>query len=144
MSREIRPVAIGWEHPRNPGTYTDGSPRFAPLHSRDALRAHLESYAGNPADWGHEAPDPADYMPEIPEGSAYGWALYETVSEGTPCSPTFGTKGELAAWLASRHAGRARMAPEVAATFVEQGWAPSFYSSPQTGFISGMEWVGRS
>lgn len=35
--REVRPVKIGWEHPRDPGTYSDGSPRYRPLFSRADL-----------------------------------------------------------------------------------------------------------
>jgi hypothetical protein len=144
MSRGVRPVALDWEHPRNPGTYSDGSPHYRPLHSREDLRRHLEDYAENPGDWEDGLPEPADYMPEIPEGTPYGWQYYETVTEGTPCSPVCATKEDLAAWLSSPEAGRERMSPDVAARFVAQGWAPSFVSTPQTGFIRGTEWVGRS
>jgi hypothetical protein len=37
-------------------------------------------------------------MPDFPEGTATGWQLYETTSEGTPVSPIFATAEELAAW----------------------------------------------
>lgn len=141
MSREVRPVALDWEHPRNPGTYSDGSPRYVPLGSREDLRRHLESFARDPEDWDNEAPDPANYMPEIPEGTPFGWQYYETVSEGSPISPVCATKEELAAWLSSPEAGRERMAPDVAARFVEQGWAPSFVMSGGK-LMSGPEWVG--
>ncbi len=144
MSREVRPVAIGWEHPRRPGTYSDGSPRYVPLHSREDLRIHLQDFAKDPESWENTPPDPADYMPEIPEGAPYGWCYYETVTEGTPCPPVSASKDELAAWLSSPEAGRDRLAPDVAARFVNQGWAPTFYSSPETGFIKGTEWIGSS
>lgn len=143
MSREIRPVALDWEHPLAGGTYSDGSPRYVPLHSREDLLMNLKDYAASPEDW-DEAPDPADYMPEIPEGSPFGWQMYETVSEGSPVSPVCATKDGLAAWLSSPAAGREQVSPEVAARFVDAGWAPSFFSSPQTGFISGVEFVGRA
>jgi hypothetical protein len=42
--------------------------------------------------------DPADYMPEMREGTPYGFQLYETTTEGTPVSPVFATLEELAAW----------------------------------------------
>lgn len=141
MGREVRPVAFDWEHPREFGTYSDGSPRFVPLQSREDLKFALQSYAEHPEDWEDGAPDPAGYMPEIPEGAPYGWCFYETVTEGTPVSPVFATKDELAAWLSSPAAGRDRMAPDVAARFVEQGWAPSFVSSGGQ-FMRGTDWVG--
>jgi hypothetical protein len=142
MSREVRPVALDWEHPRNPGTYSDGRPRYIPLYSRDALRHHLEYNAEHPDDDEPIEIDLDDYMPEIPEGTPYGWQLYQTVSEGSPVSPVFATKELLAGWLSSPAAGRDQVAPDVAARFVAEGWAPSFYSSPETGFVSGVEWVG--
>jgi hypothetical protein len=96
--REVRPVAIGWEHPQLGGAYSNGSPRYAGLFSRDDLRRHIENNA--------EATDPedvfeideADYMPPIPEGEPFAWMLYETTSEGTPLSPPFATLEELADW----------------------------------------------
>lgn len=143
MGREVRPVALGWEHPCDPGTYSDGSPRYQPLHSRESLRHRLEWRAEHPDDEDEQEPiDPADYMPEMAEATPYGWQLYETVSEGTPLSPVCATKDELAAWMSSPAAGQERRAPDVAARFVAEGWAPSFFSSPQTGFVSGVEWVG--
>jgi hypothetical protein len=98
LGREVRPVAIGWEHPRRPGTYSDGSPRYRPLHSREDLRLHLEDFHDNPGDWEDGHPDLDDYMPPIPEGHPYQFMLYETTSEGSPLSPAFGTLEELAAW----------------------------------------------
>lgn len=143
MSREVRPVALDWEHPRLPGTYSDGSPRYLGLNSRESLRFRLEWNAKHPDDEDAQEPvDLSEYMPEIPEGTPYGWQLYETVSEGSPVSPVCATKDELAAWMSSPAAGRERVSPDVAAKFVKEGWAPSFFMSPQTGFVSGVEWVG--
>jgi hypothetical protein len=141
MSREVRPVALGWEHPRQGGYYSDGSIRYVPLHSREALARHLEDYAENPGDW-DRPPDPADYMPEISEDAPRGWQYYETVTEGSPISPVCATKEELTAWLSSPAAGDERLSPDAAAKFVAAGWAPSAYSSPETGFIRGNEWIG--
>lgn len=141
MSREVRPVALDWEHPVA-GSYYDGSPRYVPLHSREDLRLHLEDYHDNPEDREDGPPDPADYMPPIPEGHPYGWQLYETVSEGSPLSPVCASKDDLAAWMSSPAAGRDRVAPGVAAKFVAKGWAPSFGSGPHGGLVSGVEWIG--
>ena len=93
--REVRPVAAGWEHPRDPGTYRDGSPRYRPLFSRADLLERL-AHPGDYADCGEL--DLADYMPEIPEGAPFLWVLYETTTEGTPASPGFATLEELASW----------------------------------------------
>lgn len=96
MSREVRAIAAGWEHPRGPGAYASGKPRYRPLYSRDSLRLHQQWHADDPDEWGE--PDPAGYMPEIPEGAPFRWVLYETVTEGTPQSPPFETLEELANW----------------------------------------------
>lgn len=143
MGREVRPVKLDWEHPREPGTYSDGSPRYIPLYSRESLRFRLEWNAEHPDDEDAREPvDLAEYMPEIPEGAPYGWQLYETVSEGTPLSPVFAAKDELAAWMSDPARGRDWVPPGVAAKFVAEEWTPSFIMSPQAGFMSGVEWVG--
>ena len=142
MSREIRAVALDWEHPRYPSTYTDGSPRYRPLHKRSWLQDDLKDFEANPHDWDNVRPDPADYMPELKEGTPYGWQMYETVSEGSPVSPIFRTKAELAAWLSSAAAGRDQVSPASAAKFVEDGYAPSFVMMGGQ-LMSGVEAAGR-
>lgn len=142
MSREIRPVALDWEHPIDPGPpYGDGSPRYRPLYSREYLRFHLRDESEHPEDWPGGI-DRAEYMPEMREGTPYGWQMYQTVSEGSPVSPVFGTKEELAAWLSSPAAGDERVSPAAAAAFVADGWAPSFQFTPETGLVSGVEFGG--
>jgi hypothetical protein len=126
MSREIRPVALDWEHPQMGGTYYDGTPRYRALHSREDLLRHLDWNTENPDDLIEI--DPADYMPELKEGTPFGWQMYQTVSEGSPVSPVFATKDELAQWLSSPAAGREQCSPEAARKFTEDGWAPSFVS----------------
>jgi hypothetical protein len=97
--REVRPVAIGWEHPRLPGTYSNGKPRYRGLFSREDLRWRLEWNAAHPDDEdAAEDIDLDEYMPEIPEGEPFAWVLYETTSEGSPVSPPFATLEELADW----------------------------------------------
>jgi hypothetical protein len=96
--REVRRVPLDWKHPQEPGTYADGSPRYRPLFPRDRLADDIQAREDYPGDYEDYPLDMADYMPEIPEGTPLGYQLYETTSEGTPCSPVFGTLEELAAW----------------------------------------------
>lgn len=142
MSREIRAVAPGWQHPRDPGTYSDGSPRYRGLYKASELQTDLAVFEENPDKFDGVEPNPSQYMPELKEGTAYGWQMYETVSEGTPVSPIFATKDELAEWLSSPAAGRERVSVESAAKFVKDGWAPSFVSMGGT-FMSGVEAASR-
>src|ERR1039458_2637006 len=87
MGREVRPVPLDWEHPLTGDTYTNRKPRHVPLFSRANLRWTVEWNDKHPDD--AEEIDLADYMPEIPEETPYGYQLYETTSEGTPVSPVF-------------------------------------------------------
>ncbi|MEU3260994.1 hypothetical protein ABZ694_24930 [Streptomyces albidoflavus] len=73
-----------------------------------------------------------------------GWQLWETVSEGSPVSPVFATSDALAVWMSDPARGTRWVPQEAAAKFIADGWAPSFVSSPKTGVVSGVEWVGHS
>ncbi|MCK9901337.1 hypothetical protein [Glutamicibacter sp. V16R2B1] len=117
MSREIRRVALDWEHPRD-GFYPSGEIRYVSLSDRSSYFRELE-YA---REHGEPAPDPSDYMPTWNEGTPLGWCLYETVSEGTPVSPVFKTEQEFEDWLISTQ----NMSRAGAKQFIEDGWAPSF------------------
>lgn len=104
MSRSVRMVPRGWEHPRNErGNYK-------PLH---------DDYEENKAGWlaslaliGLQAtlddigtpPDQNDYMPTWEASECVLWMMYEECSEGTPISPGFETPEELARWLADNKA----------------------------------------
>ena len=94
----------------------------------------LEAYEGQRAEaeaWERSEP---------PMGT--GWQLWETVSEGSPVSPVFATSGELVAWMSDPDRGKDWLTPEAAGRFVSEGWAPTFVSTPETGFVSGAEFVG--
>jgi len=99
--------------------------------------ATLEAYEGQRAEaeaWEPQGPPKGD-----------GWQLWETVSEGSPVSPVFADAEGLAQWLASPAAKRDRLSSiEVARKFVSAGWALTFVSTPETGFVSGAEWVGQT
>lgn len=99
----------------------------------------LEKYEGQRAE--REAWEPSD----PPAGD--GWQLWQTVSEGGPISPVFAAPEDLARWMASPEytwgaSKHERISYESALAFVNAGWAPSFASKPQTGPMSGVEYVG--
>lgn len=102
-----------------------------------ACKGHgsIEKYEGQRAE--AEAWEPTD----PPEGD--GWQLWETVSEGSPVSPVFASADALAAWMSDPERGDRWVPQETAAKFIADGWAPSFVSTPATGLVSGVEWVGH-
>lgn len=80
---------------------------------------------------------------EPPKGD--GWQLWETVSEGSQCSPVFATAEELAKFLADggSHPLGAHPTYEQALAFVHKGSAPSMVMQDgQT--ESGVNFVGRT
>lgn len=78
---------------------------------------------------------------EPPSGD--GWQLWETVSEGSPISPVFASADELASWMSDPARGRSWVPGDVARRFIAEGWAPSLISTPETGVVSGVEFIGR-
>jgi hypothetical protein len=136
MGREIRRIPVGWEHPLdlhpnparppNEWDWTGQGRHFEPLLPRE----YMEDIDD----------EPSEYMPKWPEGTPLGYQLYETVTEGTPLSPSFATPEELADFLV----GRLRMFSDRAAALrlVNAGWAPSFVSNSQ-GIQPGYEWVAE-
>lgn len=152
MGREIRRTPVGWEHPlnRNPHPawgpdgwdWTGQGRHFKPLLDQTWGDAYTEWLNGKRAwesgedpdrakypeysyeDWHGRMPDPLDHRPAWPEGIELGYQLYETVTEGTPLSPSFATARELAAFLVeSLHMF---IDHDAALRFVDAGWAPSF------------------
>lgn len=118
----------------------DEWPDHEPVTVRDADHLHelLTAY--------HERqrPDRDDYMPDFPEGTATGWCMYETTSEGTPISPVFDTPEALARWLAdtgaSAFGGRTATYEQWLST-IRQGWAPSAVTIGGA-LLSGVEFEG--
>jgi hypothetical protein len=105
MGREVRRVPLDWEHPqyettewsREEGCYVLAT-RPKPLYPRSFYDDRMAEYENDPEDY--DRPSPDEHMPEFEEGTAVGWCMYETTSEGTPISPVFETPEELARWLA--------------------------------------------
>ena len=163
MGREIRMVPPNWEHPKieRPDYRTRRMVEaYQPLYDRPFGPAMEEWYsewkkweAGQRPDycdeeskgleyweWSGSPPDPKFYRPDWTAEQMTWYQLFETVSEGTPVSPPFCTKQELADYLAAngdfwdqararegRNGGQeAPWGREAANRFVfGAGWAPS-------------------
>lgn len=125
MGREIRMVPPNWEHPRHTQE-TDPSGglkigQYHPMFDRDFRNFAAEwnrstilwSQGKHPDqldetysvdeyefywEWVGDPPDRAYYRPEFKEEPTW-FQAYETVSEGTPVSPPFATREELAQYL---------------------------------------------
>lgn len=120
MGRRIRNVPPHWQHPEVDRAYGRIGPQ--PMFDETFAEAVVEWKAGftkwesgNDPDreeykrddgsyleyweWNNPPPDRAYYRPWKDEEATW-FQLWETVSEGTPVSPPFATKEELAAYLA--------------------------------------------
>ena len=153
MGREIRMVPPNWKHPdRDPNENPYRRAGLQPMHDQrfdERLAEWLESFdrirAGNTddferecyprglADWLQDVPAPhPDYYRPWKDEEATWFQLWETVSEGTPVSPPFATKEELADHLAAHgddwgaSEGKGGWGKDMAYKFVMgDGWAPS-------------------
>lgn len=158
MGREIRRVAPNWEHPTEDTLTLQGYRKvFRPLHD-EAYEDKIEEWITDRELWKKgehpdqrlesarsytyeayrsSAPQPEDYRPKWAPEEATWFQVYETVSEGTPCSPPFATKAEIVEWLVKHgdtwdKGGTVRSNPyaapwhrKVAEAFVQHEWAPS-------------------
>ena len=104
MSREVRMVPPGWEHPRN----ADGG--YVPLHGQ-TYEERLAELAELRAEYGEvddeeqrRYEDRAGCWPTFAPGTATRYVMYETCTEGTPISPPCATPEALARWLADHGA----------------------------------------
>ncbi len=123
MGRNVRKVPGNWQHPKdakglyiplfggpysvvaaqwdkdeqdwNNGFCDDGTGKLVELS---------DDQKGHPYSWyDDERPKAKDFMPEWPEEQRTHFMMYETTTEGTPISPTFETKEELAHWLTNNN-----------------------------------------
>ena len=165
MGREIRRVPPNWNHPTVMRSY--GREGKQPMHNETYAEARAEwleglrkweagedpdreSYKNDDGsyqdywEWSGSPPDRAYYRPWADDEATW-FQLWETVSEGTPVTPPFATKEELAQHLAeygdewdqSRAMkpdearlfgipfGKPGWGIERARAFVDVGWAPS-------------------
>ena len=95
MSREIRKVPAGWEHPR----YGEDEPvaRLRGRHRPQFEQTRTERAAADPE--AGQGDDAWYRPPELAGGDQV--QLYECTTEGTPLSPVFSTREELIEHLAA-------------------------------------------
>lgn len=100
MGRIVRRVPMAFDWPMNkiwPGymlSIYGAIERYYPDEDADALTAHFAQLIGCK----HEnVSDLAIFHPPTGEG----WQMWEDTSEGSPMSPVFATREELARWLAN-------------------------------------------
>lgn len=109
MSRELRKVSKGWEHPKK----ENGS--YQPMHEWSDHSCNCEYCSVN---------NEEDYMPK--PGEEFGYALYEGISEGTPLTPVFDTKEQLIAYLVKNgDFWGEKWTEQSARSAVEKGYTPS-------------------
>lgn len=130
MTRQLRRVPPGWEHPRT----AEG--HFIPLYDETYEQAELRWRLGcADGDWTADPSDPpnpdAAYWRPAWDQEPTWYQLYEEVTEGTPVTPAFGTLAELRAWLLE-HGERgaehcSRPTPAAVDALLRAGWAPSFW-----------------
>lgn len=126
MGREIRMVKADWQHPKNErghhipllgysfaeakADWDESAAKWSEGLIRDYATNGWESAGADILalgfdEWIGDEPDAANFMPQWPQAERTHYALYETVSEGTPLSPSFATPEELACWLAEHGEG---------------------------------------
>jgi len=173
MGREIRMVPPNWKHPcyaKDNAPQSNLVGEYIPMHDRDyetvanqwvdscirwAKGEHEDQMGENPATckyyWEQDGnpPDRESYRPNFAVEPTW-FQIYETVTEGTPVSPPFATKQELARYLsengdfAYQH-GYRDISPkptyEQALKFIEQGFVLSMTFSPESGLRSNYDTV---
>lgn len=92
MGREVRKVPANWKHPKN------GRGHYQPMF-QESYEEALRDYNQNPEDYDYQEPDSRHYNAYYNASEATHYQVYETVSEGTPVSPVFATREELARYL---------------------------------------------
>jgi len=151
MGREIRMVPPNWQHPKRVCHHRnldgrpwcdeareDGGLCYQPMHDEDFASAAAEwkeefaKYDPSEHDgsefweWHGSPPDREYYRSEAwTESEATHFQIYETVSEGTPVSPVFASRDELAAWLIANGTSA-----EAAKKFAETGFCFSMMFGP--------------
>ena len=120
MGWEVRKVPADWQHPKG----AQGG--YVPLYDGKSLFEETVEWDGGAAkwleglrddfdggwvprekddgdtyeEWAGARPEPNEYTPIWSDEQRTHFMLYEDVSEGTPISPAFTTREELARWLA--------------------------------------------
>ena len=155
MSRELRRVPKGFQHPTNEAGHFiplyDGHYETAAadwlagciLWSKGLDPRQKEEWCTDKYYWEYEGMPPReeDYMPPFDSDPTH-FMMYETCSEGTPISPAFETIEGLARWLANTGAssfGTCTATYEQWLSTCKAGYAIGAVYTHKTGFISGVE-----
>lgn len=107
MSREVRYVKEGWEHPKDERGFC------IPLYEGSEYESDLRYWEGEAEgfdeeekgctleEWCGSRPERDKYMPDWTDDEKTHMQLYETTTEGTPKSPAFriDQAEEMAQWL---------------------------------------------
>lgn len=110
MGRNVRMVPPDWQHPTHINKYRGEV--YKPMFEYSAYTDMLKDWDVSVEKYGLEATlddfnGPLlkeNFMPEWSPDQATHYMMYETTTEGTPISPAFATKEELASWLAKNQA----------------------------------------
>jgi hypothetical protein len=98
----------------------------------------------NYPEWAGDPPRYKNYRPEFTAEPTW-FQMYETVSEGTPCTPPFATKEELRDYLVEygefydQERGRGGWKPVAAQRFIHDEWQSSMMIIPGKGIIMGRD-----
>lgn len=146
MGREIRRVPANWRHPLYESPYHGLT--FKPLLNMN-FADHLKEWQDGKAQWDAqthpnfttdyswedyfgEAPSAETFVPYDPGAEQPWYQMYETVSEGTPCTPAFADPEDLIYYLSAFGEFQGslylpeRWTPERARVFVKQErWFPT-------------------
>lgn len=117
VSREIRRTPVGWWPPQDP----DGTPQ--PQHDRSLADEQARRDA-DPGSYTSAIREPY-YRPAWTDAERNGYQLYETVTEGTPLTPSFETPAQLINWLVTIGDGRVVLTRPQAEAIVREGWVPT-------------------
>lgn len=87
---------------------------------------HEGDWPGYTRDCGIEDCDGCDGCARIEPPTGEAWQVWQDVSDGSPISPVFTDRADVAAWLVRNEA----CAPAAAEAFIEHRWAPSLVAGP--------------
>jgi hypothetical protein len=110
MGRKVRKVPPDWKHPTYINPYLGEV--YKPMFEYSAYIDMLKDWEESVKKYGLEATlddfngplRKEDFMPEWSPEQATHYMMYEDTTEGTPISPAFATKEELASWLSKNGA----------------------------------------
>src|SRR6185437_8201919 len=142
MGREVRRVPPNWQHPKNANG--DYKPMFNRNYHEEA-KEWIEGFNSfQPTEhcqyyWEYDHPPDEEYCVPYTREEATWYQVYETVSEGTPCTPAFETQEELVQHLIEHGENfnpysKGGISPDSARRFVfETEYCPSFVMNMNTG-----------